>query len=317
MNGGPVDALGKLRTFLPDSADRLWRLFGRLDRHFADIWVGHATQLLGRSQLDVRTRFLILTAQYTVTRMPRQLEENLDAALSEQVDAAELLEMILQCYVYTGPWVVAEACEVYERAIAGRPELAVDLAERVEARPARDLDAERGGWSQTDADDPRLKPLFDRYGWGAISTGLRLRPGHHINLVDTLDALDQDFLQNWLESVYDGMYSRGVLDDRTRLLGVVGATLALGETHQSRRHMRAALREGATPAELLEVIFHTTAFFGHPHVMPAAVDDLVRILDDEGKLADVLPPDRIDEVRRIVAARVERRAGVQDDLSRR
>ena len=137
----------------------------------------------------------------------------------------------------------------------------------------------------------------------------------HINMIDVLDALDPDFLQIWEDAVYDGMYGRGVLDDRTRLLCVVGATLSLGETHQSRRHMRAALRAGATPREVLEVIFLTTAFFGHPYVMPAAFDDLIRILDDEGRVTELVSEERVDTVRRIVAARVARRDGVQDDLS--
>ena len=73
------------------------------------------------------------------------------------------------------------------------------------------------------------------------------------------------------------MYARRVLDDRTRIICVVGNTLAAGEQHQSRRHMRSALRSGATPKELLEVIFQTTGLFGHTHLMPAAIDDLIRI----------------------------------------
>ena len=79
--------------------------------------------------------------------------------------------------------------------------------------------------------------------------------------------------------------------------------------------MRAALRAGAAPREVLEVVFHTTAFFGHPYVMPAAFDDLIRILDDEGRLTELVPEDRCEAVLRIVAARVARRDGVQDDLS--
>lgn len=315
MTSNPADFPTTIRTFLPESADRLWRLFGRLDHRFADVWVDHATHLLARSQLDIRTRFLILTAQYTVKQMTSQLEENLEAALAAGVDAAELLEMILQCYVYTGPWVVSAACETYERVVERWPEAAKDLSAQVGDNDTRDLTGEKETWSPNDRSDGRLETLFERYGWYGISTGLRLRPGHHINLVDTLDALDPEFLDAWLDSVYDGMYSRGVLDDRTRLMCVVGATLAVGETHQSRRHMRAALRSGATPRELLEVIFHTTVFFGHPYVMPAAVDDLIRILDDEDRLSELVEPDRIDDVLRVVAARVARRGGVQDDLS--
>jgi|GEM_PF-6529297 len=124
-------------------------------------------------------------------------------------------------------------------------------------------------------------------------------------MVDVLDALDPEFLASWLDAVYDGMYGRCVLDDRTRLLCVVGATLAVAKTHQSRRHTRAALRPCAAPSEVFEAIFHTTAFFGHPYVMPAAFDDLIQILDDEGSLDELLDGDRVDAVRR--ASRATRR----------
>jgi len=305
----------ELGDFLPSSSERLGDLFGRLDPEFAHTWRNHISRLLARTELDRRTRYLVLTCQYTVTRQTEPLEENLDAALSDGVDAGELLEVMLQAYVYTGPWVVAQACEAFERVLDRRGEHLPDLSGRIVDRSSRVVEDERRGWSPADASDPRLATLIDRYGWHGISNGLRLRPGHHINMIDVLDALDPEFLQIWEDAVYDGMYGRGVLDDRTRLLCVVGATLSLGETHQSRRHMRAALRAGAAPREVLEVVFHTTAFFGHPYVMPAAFDDLIRILDDEGRLTELVPEDRCEAVLRIVAARVARRDGVQDDLS--
>jgi alkylhydroperoxidase/carboxymuconolactone decarboxylase family protein YurZ len=304
-----------VETFMPGEFARLGALFERLDAGFARVWSSHVSRLLSRPHLDARTRFLVMTAQYTVSRMDEPLKENLVAAIEAGVRPSDLLEVILQCYVYAGPWPVASACETFEVVVGGR-EVLDPRSRGVAEGAARSLEAERATWSPADRADIRVPVLIERYGWRGFSTGLRLRPGHHINLVDTLDALDGAFLETWLGTVYEGMYTRGVLDDRTRLLCVVGATLALGEKHQSRRHMRAALRSGARARELLEVIFHTTALFGHPHVMPAAIDDLIRILDDEGRLDDLVEPDRIDEVRRIVAARVARRDGVQDDLSR-
>jgi alkylhydroperoxidase/carboxymuconolactone decarboxylase family protein YurZ len=142
-----------------------------------------------------------------------------------------------------------------------------------------------------------------------------MRPGHHINLVATLDALDPGFLQIWLDTVYQGMYSRRVLDDGTRLLCTVADCFAVGETHQATRHMRGALRQGVAPRELLEVIFQTTAIIGHPFMLPLAVDDLVTILADEGRLDELVEADRIPIISQIVAARVARRRGVQDALS--
>lgn len=287
-------------------------LFGRLDPHFAELSSTHLSRLLSRPGLDTRTRFLILTGQYTVTGRHHPLELTIEAALDVGVRPSDLLEVILQCYVYTGPWVVASAGEVYLRVLERSPEIADELSARVDDGAHRSLKEERAIWSEADRDHPRLAPLIEKYGWHGISTGLRLRPRHHINLVATLDALDPDYLQTWLDAIYGGMYVRGVLDDRTRILCVVGNTLAAGEQHQSRRHMRSALRNEATPRELLEVIFQTTGLFGHTHLMPAAIDDLVRIVDEEGHLDELVAADRIDEVRRMVAARVASRGGVAE-----
>lgn len=299
-----------IATFLPDSTARIRSILGGLDPDFAATWETHVTELMAREHLDLDSRFLILTAQYTASERHGPLEETLAAALAADVAPRRLLEVILQMYVYTGPWVVVGAAEVFERVVAASDR---DLGD-AGTRPARDLERERAAWSDTDRDDPRLEAYLHRYGWHAISNGLRLRPGHHINMLDTLDTLDGDFLGTWLDSVYEGMYGRQVLGDDVRLLCVVGATLALGETHQSRRHMRAAMRAGATPRQLLEVVFQTTAFFGHPHVMPAAFDDLVRIAAEEGRLTELVPPHRVEDTLRIVNARAARRHDITDGI---
>ena len=274
------------------------------------MWATHLSRLMNRPQLDVRTRLLVLTGQYTATGKVPQLEETIDAGLEAGVLSSDILEVILQCYVYTGPWVVASACEAYERVLERRAESGDPVSARVDDGSSRNLDEERTRWAPADQADPRVGPLMERYGWRGIATGLRLRPVHHINLVATLDALDPEYLQAWLDAIYDGMYNRQVLDNRTRILCVVGNTLAMGEQHQSRRHMRSALRNGATPKELLEVIFQTTGLFGHPHLMPAAIDDLLRIVDEEGRIDELVATGRVDEIRRIVAARVASRHGV-------
>lgn len=297
-------------TFLPASAESLRRLFERLDPGFAEMWATHLSRLLNRPQLDVRTRLLVLTGQYTATGKLPQLEETIDAGLEAGVLSSDILEVILQCYVYTGPWVVASACEAYERVLQRRAEPGDPVSPRVDDGSSRNLDEERTRWAPADQADPRVGRLMERYGWRGIATGLRLRPVHHINLVATLDALDPEYLKAWLDAIYGGMYNRQVLDNRTRILCVVGNTLAMGEQHQSRRHMRSALRNSATPKELLEVIFQTTGLFGHPHLMPAAIDDLLRIVDEEGRIDELVAPGRVDEIRRIVAARVASRHGV-------
>ena len=126
--------------------------------------------------------------QYTMTERTEQLDETLDAARDGGVAATELLEIILQAYVYAGPWVVATAAKVYQEVMERRGE----QSDPASTESERSLDAERQTWA--DASDSRLEALLDQYGWKGISNGLRLRPGHHINMLDTLDALDPDFL---------------------------------------------------------------------------------------------------------------------------
>lgn len=310
-----TDASGVAESYRPTSYPVRMETLRELDPHFAKTWSEHAGRLLRRPQLDRRKRLLVLAGQYTMRGDLDDLRETVTVAINSRVNEREVLEAILQCYVYAGQSRVADAAEVF---YAAASELGV--LERVrETQPSldrttagRSLADEREQWAQSDADDPRLEGFLERYGWYGISTGLRLRPGHHINLVATLDALDSDFLQIWLDSMYMNLYSRRVLDDATRLLCVVGDCLAVGETHQSRRHMRGALRQGVQPRELLEVIFQSCAIVGHPNMLPLAVDDLVTIADEEGLLGDLVDQRHIADLRRIVAARVARRDGVQD-----
>ncbi len=309
------DADAIARAAHPVSWDRRRSTFEALDPQFAATWADHVGRLFARPQLDLRKRLLVLTAQYTMRGDLAALEETLVAAADAGVDMGEALEAILQCYVYAGQGRVGAAAEVF-LAVAqrmgfidaiGAEQPALDVA-----TADRSLEDEQADWADADRDDPRIAGFLDRYGWHGISTGLRLRPGHHINLVATLDAIDPGFLQIWLDTVYRNLYSRHVLDDATRLLCVVANCFAVGETHQSRRHMRGALRQGATPKELLEVIFQSCAIVGHPHMLPLAVDDLITIADEEGRLGELVSEDRIEEVRSIVARRVARRDTLHD-----
>ena len=309
------DELRIVEPYRPETFARRLETFAQLDEHFAANWLAHASRLLRRDQLDRRKRLLVFTGQYTMLGNQEALEETLEAAISADVDPRELLEVILQCYVYAGESVVEAAAGVFLTVVRRR-----GLLEKVQdaqlqlgaTRSDRSLDQERQNWSDDDRDDPRTEELIERHGWYGISSGLRLRPGHHLNLLTTLEALDPEFLEIWVDTIYERMYTRRVLDDATRLLCVVGNCLAVGETHQSRRHMRGALRQGADPVEILEVIFQSTLAVGHPHLMPMTLDDLVTILDDEGRLDEVVDADRIDEVRRIASARIAKRDGVEE-----
>lgn len=310
-----ADHVAVASGFRRASFPRRLATFAALDEAFAHAWLDHVARTLARPGLDRRTRLLTLVAQYTVTEAPEALEETVEAAIDAGVDPREALEVILQSYVYAGENRVGAAAEVFLDVVRRRG-LLEDVQRRQlrkgDTRTDRDLDAERGTWAPGDRDHPRLPEFLHRYGWHGLSTGMRLRPGHPLGVAGTLDALDGDFLSIWLDTVQEAIYSRGVLDERTRLLCVIANCLAMGATHQAPRHMRVALRSGATPRELFEVIAQSCAVVGHPGIMPLAFDDLVTLLDEVGRLREMVDDDRIDEVRRITAARIAARHGTTD-----
>lgn len=77
-----------------------------------------------------------------------------------------------------------------------------------------------------------------------------------------------------------------VLDDKTRLLCVVGVCIALDELPQNENHIRAALMFGATPREVLEVRLQSTVFCGMPRSLRAAAI-LERALKEQGRTAEI------------------------------
>jgi len=58
--------------------------------------------------------------------------------------------------------------------------------------------------------------------------------------------------------------------------------------------MRGALRAGATPREVLEVLFQSSAHFGMPTLM-RSLAIFVKIMVDDGRLAEIgNPPPPVD-----------------------
>lgn len=283
------ETLEVMRRFQPVGFDRRLALRDMLDPAFTKAWLCYNAGLFAREHLDLRTRTLVLVGQFTMTQRHERLRDTVTLAAREGLDLREVLEVILQCIVYGGDVVIDGALEVFAQVAEEHGRL--DELRATQLPPdgtdgLRDLDAERQEWHPEDRADPRLEPILDRHGWLAVSAALRMRPKWALDLIEFLDGLDEEFTQLWLDATYHRMYSRDVLDDKTRLLCMVGDLLAVGEVTQSRRHMRGALRFGADPREVLEVAFMGCAVFGHPTNLGEAVKDFVRILDEEYGGAD-------------------------------
>jgi alkylhydroperoxidase/carboxymuconolactone decarboxylase family protein YurZ len=286
------------RAMQPTSFERRVEQRDSLDQHFTKAWLDFAIAGLSqRPALDMRTRFLVLAGQYTMAKSHPALEDTIRAALKAQVPAREVLEIILQCVVYGGHTVVDPAIEVFHRIAKEQglmdelhaTQLPLDGHDRT-----RSYEEEHKTWHPDDMSDLRLPGLIERHGWLAVGRGLSLRPRHHLNVLSWLDTLDTEFADLWVKFCYGAMYSRGIVDDKTRLLCMIGDCLAVGEETQSRGHMRGALRQGANPREIMEICFQTAVNFGMPPMLKA-LEVFVEVMAEDKRLDEIgNPPVRVE-----------------------
>jgi 4-carboxymuconolactone decarboxylase len=122
------------------------------------------------------------------------------------------------------------------------------------------------------ADDARARKraaLYERHNRRALESGERIQGEFFLRLVEEFDELDEAWTEGWLTWIYDQQYNRGVLDEKTRILPIVGYCVILDDQGQLPNHMRAALRAGATPAEILEIILQSAIYAGMPRMVRA------------------------------------------------
>ena len=110
---------------------------------------------------------------------------------------------------------------------------------------------------------------------------------HNMNfdagLATRKQVMGEDFVANALSNATDftrpiqehitakawgDVWQRPGLDLKTRSLITVAMLTALGKQHELKGHLRGALNNGATPAELQEVLLHAAVYCG----VPTAVD---------------------------------------------
>ncbi|MGD1049484.1 MAG: 4-carboxymuconolactone decarboxylase [Solirubrobacteraceae bacterium] len=71
----------------------------------------------------------------------------------------------------------------------------------------------------------------------------------------------QDFITRY---AWGAVWGRDGLDRRTRSAVTLAVLTALGREHEIAMHVRAALRNGLTAAEIGEVLLHTAVYAGVP-----------------------------------------------------
>lgn len=277
--------LSVVETFQPDVRARFAER-RKVDPAFAVDALRYAAYLFGRPTLDVRTRLLVMTGQFTMSRRPERLRETIIAACNQKLDLREIQEVILQCSIYGGESIIDVPLRIFAEEVGSRG-LLDDVRSRAlqpgQRDAERDLTAERATWHPEDAADPRAEQLLEKYGWTGMSLALSLRPKHTLNNATFLGSLDEGFTNAFYGFSYNALYGRQILDHRTRLLCMVGNTLAIGEIVQAGHHMRGSMRQGASPREVLEVLFQSVVTVGHPNIVPERFKDLVKIVEEEGK----------------------------------
>ena len=265
-----------------------WR--DEMDPHYAKLWLDYTYGgLYTRGVLSDRMRLLVVIGQSVAQDEMEQLGSHIRSALTHGATPREVLEVILQVTVYVGNPKVIRAARVFREVITdlGRMDEITQTQLPLDGRNTeRSLERERSTWRVPDDRFPRREELMRKYGWQGISAGLRLQPTHHAQTVQRLDRIDQHFLKLWLDFIYAGMYVRGVLDDKTRILCVVGVCVVLDEVTQGENHQRAALTFGATPREIFEVVLQSTIYAGMPRCLRAAAI-LERILEEQGRMAEL------------------------------
>lgn len=258
-------------------------LRAKLDPAFAQAYLRYASRLLSRPTLDERTRLLVMTGQFTMNRRHTRLRETVVAAITQKINLREVLEVIFQCAIYGGESITDEPLQIFTEEVTKAGLLETISAQGLKpgaSAVSRDPAEERTRWHPDDAADPRADQLTAKYGWHGVSMALILRPRHTLNNAEFLGGLDEGFAQAFYDMGYGDMYGRLVLDHRTRLLCMVGNTLAIGEIVQCRHHMRTAIQQGASPREVLEVLMQSVLVVGHPNVVPERIRDLVAIVKD-------------------------------------
>ncbi|OGA49969.1 MAG: hypothetical protein A3G24_07870 [Betaproteobacteria bacterium RIFCSPLOWO2_12_FULL_62_13] len=267
-----------------------WR--DRIDQHYTRAWLDFTYGgLFTRKALDERTRLLVSIAQFLCLGEMEEFGRQIPSALAAGATPREVLEVILQATVYVGYIKAGRGARLCIKVLEGLGRLNEVTGAQLPLdgrAPERSLDRERRSWpAAKSAEETALREqLLEKYGWHGVSTRIRTQSHQGYESIKSWNRIDPDYLKLWFDFIYGELYPRGIIDDRTRLLVMVGICLAVNEPVQLENHMRGALLLGATPREVLEVIVHSTAYVGMPTTV-LTVRMLERIAKEENRLAEL------------------------------
>lgn len=103
----------------------------------------------------------------------------------------------------------------------------------------------------------------DRTAAGMQARRRVLGDEHVDRATGAITDLDRDFQQWITEFVWGSIWTRDVLDDRTRSMITIAILAALGREELD-LHLRATANTGVTPEEVAEVLLHVGVYAGVP-----------------------------------------------------
>ncbi|MES2561488.1 MAG: carboxymuconolactone decarboxylase family protein, partial [Pseudomonadota bacterium] len=247
--------------------------------------------LFTRKGLDDRTRLLVSIAQFLAMGELEEFERQIPSALAAGASPREVLEIILQSTVYIGYIKAGRGARICVKVMdrLGRLNEITETQLPLEGRmPERSLADERHKWPAAKSAEEIAwrEQLIEKYGWKGVSTRIRTQNHQSNETINNYDRIDPHYLHLWFDFIYGEMYPRGIIDDRTRLLMMVGICLALNEPVQMENHIRGALLLGANAREVLEVIVNSTAYVGMPTTVQT-VRVLDRVAKEEGRASEL------------------------------
>ncbi|MCC6419189.1 MAG: cyclase family protein [Gemmataceae bacterium] len=124
-----------------------------------------------------------------------------------------------------------------------------------------------GAQAEAASDSGELPPGYDARAFGLFKRYFTEREARRF--FEFVRAKDEAFFQLWQAWVPGGMYSRTVLEQKTREFCAIASSVALNALPQVRAHVTGALYAGASPAETLEVILQQGVYAGLPYAMQA------------------------------------------------
>lgn len=86
-----------------------------------------------------------------------------------------------------------------------------------------------------------------------------------VKVIESLKDISPDLAKYTIEYPFGDVYSRGILDNRTKEIAVVAALAAMGNARpQLKVHINAALNVGITEKELSEIMILMSVYAGFP-----------------------------------------------------